>query len=214
MHMRRYSRGRHRREFRRGGEDTALFVASKYHGHPEIFHRFFSGTREAVCHHAGCHFFEGRHGRVPVVLAGWFYRIPIVIHDSDAKPGLTNVASSFFAKRIFMSFDAAAKYFNPALTSRTGVPVRRALFANPTTKELAKETLGFDPAKPLLLVLGGSQGAERINNFILANLTAILKETQVLHQTGLANFAEVKRLSDAALLEASFVNRYERHGLS
>jgi UDP-N-acetylglucosamine--N-acetylmuramyl-(pentapeptide) pyrophosphoryl-undecaprenol N-acetylglucosamine transferase len=154
-------------------------------------------------------FSKGGTGAFPVILAGWFYRIPVVIHDSDAKPGLTNVASSFFAKRIFISFDAAAKYFNPNMTSRTGVPVRRTLFANPTTKELAKETLGFDPAEPLLLVLGGSQGAERVNNFVLANLAAIVKETQILHQVGPVNFAEVKRLSDAALLDASFANRYE-----
>jgi UDP-N-acetylglucosamine--N-acetylmuramyl-(pentapeptide) pyrophosphoryl-undecaprenol N-acetylglucosamine transferase len=154
-------------------------------------------------------FSKGGTGAFPVVLAGWFYRIPVVVHDSDAKPGLTNVASSFFAKRIFISFESAAKYFNPNITSRTGVPVRRALLSSPTTKELAKETLGFDPAKPLLLILGGSQGAEKINNFILTNLVALMKGTQVLHQVGPANFAEVKRLSDAALLEASFANRYE-----
>lgn len=154
-------------------------------------------------------FSKGGTAAFPVVLAGWFYRIPVVIHDSDAKPGLTNIASSFFAKRIFISFEAAAKYFNPSITTKTGVPIRRALFANPTTKELAKETLGFDPAKPLLLVLGGSQGAERINNFVLANLIDIIKETQVFHQAGPLNFAEVKRLSDAAILEASFANRYE-----
>jgi UDP-N-acetylglucosamine--N-acetylmuramyl-(pentapeptide) pyrophosphoryl-undecaprenol N-acetylglucosamine transferase len=176
---------------------------------PKFFIGFFQALAKLYVIMPDVIFSKGGTGAFPVVLAGWLYRIPVVIHDSDAKPGLTNVASSFFAKRIFVSFDAAAKYFNPNLTSRTGVPVRRALFANPTTKELAKETLGFDPVKPLLLVLGGSQGAERINNFILANLSAIVKETQVLHQTGPSNFAEVKRLSDAALLEASFMNRYE-----
>ena len=154
-------------------------------------------------------FSKGGTGAFPVVLAGWFYRIPVVIHDSDAKPGLTNIASSFFAKKIFISFDAAAKYFDPNLMSRTGVPVRRALLANPTTKELAKETLGFDSAKPLLLILGGSQGAERINDFILTNLMTLLKETQILHQVGVANFAEVKKLSDAVVLDAPITDRYE-----
>ncbi len=176
---------------------------------PKFFIGFFQALAKLYVIMPDVIFSKGGTGAFPVVLAGWFYRIPIVIHDSDAKPGLTNIASSFFAKRIFISFDTAAKYFNPGITSRTGVPVRRELFANPTTKELAKETLGFDPAKPLLLVLGGSQGAERINNFVLTNLTTIMKETQIFHQTGLSNFAEVKRLSDAALLEASFANRYE-----
>jgi UDP-N-acetylglucosamine--N-acetylmuramyl-(pentapeptide) pyrophosphoryl-undecaprenol N-acetylglucosamine transferase len=176
---------------------------------PKFFIGFFQALAKLYVIMPDVIFSKGGTGAFPVVLAGWFYRIPVVIHDSDAKPGLTNVASSFFAKRIFVSFDAAAKYFNPNITSRTGVPVRRALFANPTTKELAKESLGFDPAKPLLLVLGGSQGAERINDFILANFSGIVKETQVLHQTGPSNFADVKRLSDTALLEASFINRYE-----
>jgi UDP-N-acetylglucosamine--N-acetylmuramyl-(pentapeptide) pyrophosphoryl-undecaprenol N-acetylglucosamine transferase len=176
---------------------------------PKFFIGFFQALAKLYVIMPDVIFSKGGTGAFPVVLAGWFYRIPVVIHDSDAKPGLTNVASSFFAKKIFISFDAAAKYFNPNITSRTGVPVRRALFANPTTKELAKETLGFDPTKPLLLVLGGSQGAERINDFILGNLAAIMKETQVLHQTGAANFNEVKRLSDAALLEAPFANRYD-----
>ena len=176
---------------------------------PKFFIGFFQALAKLYVIMPDVIFSKGGTGAFPVVLAGWFYRIPVVIHDSDAKPGLTNVASSFFAKRIFISFDDAAKYFNPGITARTGVPVRRALFANPTTKELAKETLGFDPAEPLLLVLGGSQGAERVNNFLLANLGAIVKETQVLHQAGQLNFAEVKRLSDAAILEASFTNRYE-----
>jgi UDP-N-acetylglucosamine--N-acetylmuramyl-(pentapeptide) pyrophosphoryl-undecaprenol N-acetylglucosamine transferase len=90
--------------------------------------------------------------------------------------------------------------------------VRQALFAHPTTKELAKETLGFDPAKPLVLIVGGSQGAERINNFIIANLKIIIGEAQVFHQTGPANIGEVKRLSDAVILETSFENRYEAVG--
>lgn len=154
-------------------------------------------------------FSKGGTGAFPVILAAWFYRIPIAIHDSDAKPGLTNLASSFFAKRIFISFDAAAQYFNPNITTRTGVPVRKELFANPTTKELAKETLGFDASRPLTLVVGGSQGSEHLNNFVLANLPVIMNETQILHQTGAANFQDVDHLSQAALIDASFANRYQ-----
>lgn len=176
---------------------------------PKFFIGFFQALAKLYVIMPDVIFSKGGTGAFPVVLAGWFYRIPVVIHDSDAKPGLTNLVSSFFAKRIFISFDAAAQYFNPSITVHSGVPVRVALFANPTTKELAKETLGFDTGKPFLLVIGGSQGSERINNFILENLGPILKETQILHQTGVANFAEVKRLSEAALLDAPFTNRYE-----
>ena len=115
---------------------------------PKFFIGFFQALWKLYVIMPDVIFSKGGTGAFPVVIAGWFYRIPVVIHDSDAKPGLTNIASSFFSKRILVSFDAAKKYFNPNITSRTGVPVRHALFANPTTKELAKETLGFDPAKP------------------------------------------------------------------
>ena len=154
-------------------------------------------------------FSKGGTGSFPVVFAGWFYRIPVAIHESDARPGLSNLLSSNFSKKVFITFDAAAKYFNPAITERTGVPVRKELFANPTTKELAKETLGFSSSNPLMLVLGGSQGAVPINNFIVENLSAITEVTQVLHQTGAANFADVQNLSQAALMEAPFKNRYQ-----
>jgi UDP-N-acetylglucosamine--N-acetylmuramyl-(pentapeptide) pyrophosphoryl-undecaprenol N-acetylglucosamine transferase len=154
-------------------------------------------------------FSKGGTGAFPVVLAGWFYRIPIAIHESDARPGLGNLASAYFAKKIFVSFSAAEKYFNPNIVLRTGVPVRKELLENRTSKDLAKETLGFSSSNPLTVILGGSQGAVSLNEFIMKNLSAITDVTQVLHQTGTANFVDVKNLSQAALLDASFKNRYQ-----
>ncbi len=157
-------------------------------------------------------FSKGGTGALPVVIAAWFYRIPIAIHESDAQPGLTNLASAYFARKIFVSFARAAAYFDPSLTVITGAPLRNELFEGRTTRELAKENLGFDPAKPLTIVLGGSQGSVRINEFVLANFTKFLTETQVLHQTGPANFTDVQKLSRAALLDAGTENRYEAIG--
>ena len=154
-------------------------------------------------------FSKGGKGAFPVVLAGWFYRIPVAIHESDAQPGLSNLASSSFASRVFINFDGAAKYFNPSITMRVGVPVRKELLADRMTKELAKEALGFSSSNPLLLVTGGSQGSVTINDFIVENLGAIAAVTQILHQTGRANFADVEKLSQAALIDASFKNRYQ-----
>lgn len=154
-------------------------------------------------------FSKGGTGSFGVVVAAWFYRIPVVIHESDAQPGLNNLLSARFSRRIFVSFDRAAQYFNPAITKVVGSPLRADLLVQRTTKELAKENLGFDPAKPLVLVLGGSQGSATINNFILENLVKLVSMTQVLHQTGTANLADVQTLSHAALLEASAENRYQ-----
>ncbi len=157
-------------------------------------------------------FSKGGTGALPVVAAGWFYRIPIVIHESDAVPGRTNRASARFATKIFVSFADAARYFDPKKTAVSGGPVRNALLAARLPKEQAKEILGFKSSDPLLLVLGGSQGAERINLFILENLGEIVKVAQVLHQTGMANLAETERLARAAVIDEPFKNRYRAAG--
>lgn len=168
--------------------------------------KFFVGLISALFHvffmMPDVIFSKGGTGALPVVLAGWFYRIPIMIHESDASPGLTNLLSSYFASRIAVSFERSVKYFNSKKTAWIGTPIRQDLLIDrpPRTYE-AKEALGFNPGEPLTLILGGSQGSDRINNFILSNLGSLIKETQILHQTGKANYAEVEKLSRAALID-------------
>ncbi len=144
-------------------------------------------------------FSKGGTGALPVVVAAWFYRIPVAIHDSDAQPGLTNRASARFASRVFLAFPRAAAFFDPEKTAVVGAPLRTELLGDPVERGAAKEIMGFEKARPLVLVLGGSQGAQRINEFVLANLAQFVAETQVLHQTGVANFVDVEKLSRAAL---------------
>jgi len=153
-------------------------------------------------------FSKGGTGALPVVIAGWFYRIPVIIHESDAQPGLTNLASGRFASKVFVSFMRAAQFFNKNKVEISGPPVREELLDARPAKEVAKETLGFDPKQPLILVIGGSQGSVRINEFILENLEPIIKDTQVLHQTGVANFLEAQKLSRAVLIDQSTSSRY------
>ena len=157
-------------------------------------------------------FSKGGTGSLPVVLAAWWYQIPVVIHESDAKPGLANLVSSYFAKKIFLSFEYAKRYFNPNITEVVGTPERRELFAEKTTKDLAKDALGFGSSSPLTVIFCGSQGSQSINDFILANLPELIKETQLFHQTGTANFLDVEKLSHAALIDASYANRYQATG--
>jgi UDP-N-acetylglucosamine--N-acetylmuramyl-(pentapeptide) pyrophosphoryl-undecaprenol N-acetylglucosamine transferase len=153
-------------------------------------------------------FSKGGTGALPVVVAAWFYRIPIAIHDSDAQPGLTNVTSGRFAARVFLSFDRAAAYFNADKVMITGSPLRTELLAERVSKEAAKEIMGFDKSQPLTIVIGGSQGAMRINEFILASLPQFVSLTSVLHQTGVDNFADVQRLSSTVLANSSPMYRY------
>ena len=146
-------------------------------------------------------FSKGGSGAFSVVLAAWFYRIPIIIHDSDAQPGLNNLFSARFAKRIAVSFERALDYFEPKKTACVGNPVRSLLLSDKPNQALAKGKLGFDSEKSLVLFWGGSQGAKRLNDLVIADLKNLIKETQILHQTGIANFSEVQNLSKSAAPE-------------
>lgn len=175
---------------------------------PKFFIGFFEAIYKLYFIMPDVVFSKGGTGALAVVLAARFYRIPVAIHESDAKPGLTNLVSSHFVQKIFVSFAAATAYFDRSKTEVTGTPVRRELLENGITKDAARETLGFASSAPLIFVYAGSQGSVRINNCILENLSVLIQETQILHQTGTANFPEVEKLSRAALLGASFKNRY------
>lgn len=161
-------------------------------------------------------FSKGGPGALPVIFASWFYRIPVIIHESDAKPGLANLVSSLFAKKIAISFEDAKNYFNPSKIILTGNPIRNELLKQKIDKKLAKENLGFNPDTPLLFIVGGSQGAKIINDIILESLTELLQFTQILHQTGESNLAEVEKLSRTAILDLPIKieakNRYEAIG--
>jgi UDP-N-acetylglucosamine--N-acetylmuramyl-(pentapeptide) pyrophosphoryl-undecaprenol N-acetylglucosamine transferase len=145
-------------------------------------------------------FSKGGPGALPVVFACWFYRIPIVVHESDVIPGLTNLLSAYLATRIAVGFESAGKYFNPNKMVLVGNPVRDSLIGARMEQAAAKERLGFDPARPLLAVIGGSQGAQQLNEFVVLNLATLLPVTQIYHQTGMNNFAAVDQLAKTALM--------------
>lgn len=182
------------RRYATGIPQNILDIPRFFWGLIQAFWKMFWLMPDAV-------FSKGGTGALAVVIAAWFYRVPVVIHDSDAIPGLTNLVSNFFARRVAISFEAARKYFHPAKTVLTGNPIRRRLLDKKIPPAAAKENLGFDPQAPLLLVLGGSQGAQRINDFVVIALKELLSRTQILHQTGKANYAEVKKLTSAVLLD-------------
>lgn len=146
-------------------------------------------------------FSKGGTGSLPVVLACWFYRVPIIIHDSDSIMGLANKLAVRFSDRIAFSFYSAAEELVQSMrTEKQKEAIKRkiALIGNPIRSSLnsglikdkteAKNFFGFNENKPLILVLGGSQGAVRINDFFLNVAGELAKDYLVLHQTGIDNF--------------------------
>ncbi len=134
-------------------------------------------------------FSKGGYGSIPAVLAGWILWVPIFLHESDATPGLSNRFLSKFALKVFVSF-AKTEYFPPKKMILTGNPIRKELLAG--SKEEAKNLFKLSYQKPIILILGGSQGAQRINDLILVILPDLLGNFEIIHQCGEKNLKEVK----------------------
>lgn len=155
-------------------------------------------------------FSKGGPGSLPVVLACRFYRIPTIIHDSDAIPGLANKLAARFASRIAVSFASAGVLLsakNPKLENKialVGNPIRNSLISGEILdKETAKKIFGFNPEKPVILIICGSQGAAKINDFMIETAGELIKDFQILHQTGIKNFKNVKQELDSILKKYS-----------
>jgi len=150
-------------------------------------------------------FSKGGPGSLPVVLVAKFYRIPIIIHDSDSIVGLANRLALRLADKIALSFESTAKVLteDKKLSKKiilVGNPIRRSLINKENlNNETAKKFFGFNPEKPVLLIIGGSQGSARINNFMLEIAEELIKDFQIIHQTGMKNFDEVKKELDIIL---------------
>ncbi len=138
-------------------------------------------------------FSKGGYASVPVVFAAWIYRIPVLTHESDSIPGIANRIVGKFSDKIAISYPRARRYFVERKTYLTGNPIREEILAG--SKENCLKKFGLSESKPILLVLGGSQGAQKINMAIADALDELLKITQIIHQTGERNYKETVHLS-------------------
>lgn len=145
-------------------------------------------------------FAKGGAASVPVVLAAWIYRIPILIHDSDAVAGRANRFLSHFAKRIAIAYPSAHAFFPTEKTALTGNPVRKEILSGDAVG--AASRLKFTLDKPVVFVFGGSLGAQALNVAILRILPKLLeKNIQVLHQTGIQNYEAIVSAVEASGLK-------------
>jgi UDP-N-acetylglucosamine--N-acetylmuramyl-(pentapeptide) pyrophosphoryl-undecaprenol N-acetylglucosamine transferase len=119
---------------------------------------------------------------LPVVIAAAARRIPAVIHEQTAVPGLANRISAPFARRIAVTYEGSAGHFPAAKVVVTGNPLRPQLRGGSRADALAR--YAFDPSLPLLYVTGGAQGAHRINRVVGDALRALLEHAQIVHQCG------------------------------
>jgi len=151
-------------------------------------------------------FSKGGYSSFPVVFAARILFIPVVIHESDSYPGRVNLWSGKFAKKIAVSYDEAGLFFPKDKVAKTGQPIRRAILERKT--EGAFEYLKLDHNIPTILILGGSQGAEVINDAILDIIVPLLKDYQIIHQTGVNLFEGVKARAEFFLHNDPNKDRY------
>jgi UDP-N-acetylglucosamine--N-acetylmuramyl-(pentapeptide) pyrophosphoryl-undecaprenol N-acetylglucosamine transferase len=129
----------------------------------------------------------GGYVSVPVVLAAWMLRVPVFVQELDVIPGLANKICFRFAKKICLSFEESKKYLEKYERKIivVGSPVRREMAKGEKAK--AYKLTALNKFRPVILVMGGSQGAEQINNLIDRNLSELTKKFQIVHIRGRGN---------------------------
>lgn len=130
-------------------------------------------------------FSKGGYVSVPPVIAARIAGVPVITHESDLDPGLATKINARCAEKILVSFESTIRYFPERIHRRiavTGNPVRPEVINGDRGKGLA--VLKFRVAKPLLLVVGGSQGARALNSLVEKALPRLLEKWNIVHQTG------------------------------
>lgn len=127
-------------------------------------------------------FSKGGFVSVPVVRAASSLKIPCIIHESDLTPGLANKLCIPVAKKVCCNFPETLKYLPEDKAVLTGSPIREELKKG--RKEAAYSLCGFKPSKPVIMVMGGSQGAAAINEAVRGALPKLLGDFQIIHLTG------------------------------
>jgi UDP-N-acetylglucosamine--N-acetylmuramyl-(pentapeptide) pyrophosphoryl-undecaprenol N-acetylglucosamine transferase len=158
-------------------------------------------------------FTSGGFVSVPAALAARINGVPLLMHQQDVPPNLSNRLAAPFAKRISVAFADSLPYFSASKTVLLGNPVRQAMLdVLATTPQQARSQLGFDAAQPLLLVTGGSQGARHLNQAVCRALPALMGRCpglQVLHISGKDLYNETRTLADSILDEMPDEGRAE-----
>lgn len=171
----------------------------------KVIYGFFVAVHKLYLLYPDVVFSKGSYTSVPVTLAAWVLRIPVVVHESDTRPGSANKLASRFARYVAISFEEVAQYFPQDKIGLTGIPLRKA-FVEKIDNSIGE--LGLPSEKPLIFVTGGSFGAQRLNSLILESLNELLPLYVILHQTGEAHAKEVQSYASTIINDTQLLSRY------
>ncbi len=142
----------------------------------------------------------GGYVSLPTGIAAKLLRIPILVHEQNVTPGISSRITGFFAKKVTVSFDNTYKYFFKRKTAVTGNPVRKRIIN--AIKSVSLQKLNLDQKRKTLLILGGSQGARKINETVIEAIDDLCKEgLQIIHVTGERDYEFVVSKTEKRLLD-------------
>ncbi len=152
---------------------------------------------------------KGGYTSVPVVLAARMLRIPVVIHESDARMGRANGLSVGYAKYIAVSYPHMLEKLPKEKTAFVGIPARAGVRASAVDEATAYARFGImDAQAPVVLVLGGSLGAENLNLLIMNSLDTLLPKYTLIHQTGRAHGEVIAEMARELIIDTKLSPRY------
>jgi UDP-N-acetylglucosamine--N-acetylmuramyl-(pentapeptide) pyrophosphoryl-undecaprenol N-acetylglucosamine transferase len=130
-------------------------------------------------------FATGGYASAPVLAAAWLSKVPVVLHEQNSIPGLTNRFASRFAREVHLTFSASRRHFPRRDHLRlSGIPLREGILSG--SRGRALRLFRLDEGRKTVLVFGGSQGAHRVNEAILDALArlSVRKDIQFVLQSG------------------------------
>ena len=155
-------------------------------------------------------FSKGGFVAVPVVFGAWLHRVPVLCHESDLTPGLANKLCKPFAKKIVTTFPECAKELG-GNAECVGTPLRPDLKG--ASREKGLKLFGFDGSKPVLLVTGGSSGAQAINKALREALPQLTETFDIAHLCGKGNVDETLQ-NVPGYKQIAFLNEEMPHAMA
>lgn len=138
-------------------------------------------------------FTKGGYVCLPVGLAAKVLGIPLVIHDSDAHPGLTNRVLSRWATAIATGAPLEYYPYPKSISRYVGIPIAREFVPmSEAVRQAAKDQLGVDYKRPLVVITGGGLGAERLNNAVASSLDDLLPMASIILISGTGQYDELR----------------------
>lgn len=152
----------------------------------------------------------GGYVAVPVSVAAWLCRRPMMVHEQTVRLGLANRMLVRLATRTALSSESSLDLLPASVRARaqvTGNPMRAELYQGEADRAVkALDLDGFDRARPTVYVTGGAQGAKQINGLVTQLLPWLLERANVIHQCGAADLDRQRQA--AAQLPPELAPRY------